>query len=281
MFEQQDPRQRGLASRAATAITLLIILTVSLAAVWLVTNDAASSDGIPGEEATFPRETGAGVCLRIAGRATLDPQPIVDALAVAAAPSDHLLPTFQASALVDASGPDMVVAVWPNGTPEGVRETQRVASAASCAPSGHDWTFAVTHDLLSDGADRLLRQAHFDSDWNARIVVSLHPGQSRIRTKLHFSGPFGVRGTCWVDESLVIDLQTGLPDVERKSVNDAGLPGLVACGRFEDELSGGGAGAQALSLFPADLTEGDQGVALAVTHVAVSDEAVVISGETR
>lgn len=283
----QNPRRRGLASRTATAITLTTVLTLSAAAVWLATSEADSRVADPNQSVSFPRETGVGACLRLVRR-PVDPEPLVDALAGVAIGNDHFFPTLDMTTIGAEPRDGLIVALWPVGAPP---EDQAIRVAQDATPCSHvdagpsavggGWSFALTHDLLSDAADRLLERADFGSEWIAHIEVTLHPKQAQVRTKLDFSGPLGITGSCWMDEIVVIDLETGLPDVERKSGNDAGLPGLVACRRFEQELDAGGAAAQALALFPPALVEEDADITLAVTDVDVTDEMIIVSGRTR
>jgi hypothetical protein len=281
MPEQHITPNRGLASRAATAAALVGFLAVGMTAVWLATSDVASQDDpVGGERVTFPREVGVGACLHLADPRATDMEPGAETLARTAAAHDHLFPAL-ASVTVPPRPPEhgTIVALWPNGAPSSgaaAIEASRVDAACAAAESG--WTLRVTRDLLADGADRLLEQAEFGDDWSARIDVSFHPRQSRVRTKLDFSGPFGVNGACWIDETFVIHPENGLPDVITKSQNDAGLAGLVACRRFERELADGGAGAQALALLATTLRDEATGPSLTVSRIDVTDELIALSG---
>jgi hypothetical protein len=284
MPEHQNPRDRGLASRRATAATLITFLAVGMAAVWLATDDAVSQADEAGIELEpVPREAGVGACLNVAYPRSSGQWAGVDILEHEAAAHDHLFPALE-TVTVPPRPLDrgMIVALWPNGAPS-PGEAAMTASRGdeACATADSTWALRITRELLADGADRLLERATFGEDWTATIDVSLHPGQSRVRTRLDFSGPFGVKGSCWIDETFAIDLQTGLPEVISSSENDAGLAGLVACRRFEKELAGGGAGAQALALLPSAVTDGSTDPTLALSRIEVTDGMVTLSGTTR
>jgi hypothetical protein len=60
--------------------------------------------------------------------------------------------------------------------------------------------------------------------------------------------------------------------------NEAGFAGLVACSRFEKEMTEGGAGAQAVALFPIELARGPAEVALRPAAIEVTPDVVVIHG---
>jgi hypothetical protein len=253
-----------------------------MAVVWVATSDA--TDPIGNQTASFPREDGLGACLRIAQLPTADPRPIADALAAEAAAHDHLFPELAVTTEPEPPDPGdgaLLVALWPGGAPsDDGSAAAALQGADACPDAAAGWAFGVTHELLADGADRLLERAEFGSDWSAEIEVSLHPEDARVRSTLRFSGPWGISGSCWIDETLMVG-PDGLPGVISESGDDAGLPGLVACRRFEAEMSEGAAGAQAVALFPPSLAAADASPRLRATGVGIIDGLVVVRGETR
>ena len=121
MPEQQDPRDRGLASRVASATAIMVFVALGMAAVWLATTDAASQDGSAGDvRSSFPRESTVGACLHVVDVRSPDPVPAVEALEREASTHDHLFPVLQAVTIPPRS-PDQgtIVALWPNGACSG------------------------------------------------------------------------------------------------------------------------------------------------------------------
>ncbi len=258
------------------------MLTISGAVVWVATSDVATGgDSEPGAN-TFPREDGIGACLRVAHPTLTDAQPLADVLAAEALARDHFFPGLGVT--IEPSGPAgeaTVVALWPGGEPAHESAVSELHEADACAPAESGWSFGVTHALLADAADRLLERADFGSDWTGNIEVTFHPEEARVRSTLDFSGPFGIEGSCWIDETLAIESDSGRPLVVGQSGDDAGLPGLVACRRFEAEMSEGGAGAQALALLPATIGEGHAEVTLAATGFELTQELLIVRGDVR
>ena len=150
-----------------------------------------------------------------------------------------------------------------------------------CLDGERGWAFGVTRALLQDGADRLMERADFGSSWSGSIEVTFAPEDARVRSTLYFSGPLGISGSCWLDETPVIDPDSGTPGVVTESGDQAGLAGIVACRRFEEELSEGGAGAQAMALFPKTLAAADSGPGMRAETIEVTDELLIIRGVTR
>jgi hypothetical protein len=186
------------------------------------------------------------------------------------------------TALPGPSDASITIALWPEQAPAGQREALLAMQAPRPCPSEEDgWAFVVTSDLLADGADRLMERAEFGAEWSGRIDVSFYPEDTRVRSTLHFSGPLGIAGSCWIDETLAVDPDSGSPAVASESGDDAGLAGFVACRRFADELAEGGAGAQALALFPTSLATGPSSTAMWATAIELTDDLVIIRGDVR
>ena len=263
-----------------TAIGLMVTAFISMA----VPAGGSGSEPEGGSGSSQRREGGVGMCLRSVGPPLAETEAITAALEGEATARPHLFP--HAAAIVRMPTPtddSTLFGMWPAGTPSQLEaaladlESERV-----CARPARGWAFAVTRDMLADGADRVLEQADFGDDWNATIEVSFDAEDGRIRTALRFSGPLGISGSCWIDEWPSVDAATGLPMVRSERGDDAGLAGLVACRRFEAEMTEGGAGGQAMALFPDALASGDvPDTSLRATTVEVLPDLVVIRGTGR
>lgn len=278
-----DHASRRLMGQRVTALLLVAVVTVGGLGVWLTTGHANNAD-LPIHEGTaHPRQTGIGVCLQMERTPTADAESIAALLIGEATSRDHLFPSAEKRmAMPDPTDSSTTIAVWPARAPAAV-EASRLEMRASwpCVSEVDGWAFIVTRDLLSDGAELLMERADFGSEWSGSIDVSFHPEDTRVRSTLSFSGPFGISGSCWIDETLAIDSDLGLPTVVSESGDDAGLAGLVACRRFADELSEGGAGAQAVGLFPDSLADAASSAAMRATSIELSDDLVVIRGDLR
>lgn len=278
-----DYPRRPRASRSAEAVALISLLAVAALGNWMSASAASEDDAPVGPlTAVAARAPLIGACLRAVDLPLDEVTEVAQALEMEAAKRNHLFPDLSVSISAPKS-PDeaMIVALWPHQAPRDSEQTrQQVRSPGPCAGVDDGWAFTVTHDLLASGANRLLDGAQIGSDWSGQIDVTFHPAESRVRSTLTFSGPFGISGSCWIDETLSIDGPSGLPKVTTERGDDAGIAGLVACRRFEEEMHEGGAGALAIALFPADVTSQTQ-AALRATEVEVTSSAVIVRGLAR
>lgn len=128
---------------------------------------------------------------------------------------------------------------------------------------------------------RILEVAPTTPGIASNVEVEWYPDDCRVRTWLEFEGPLGIpSGTGWIDDVLA---------VEGGSVVASGETGLrtspfaeSACGRFFAYLTRGGAGEQAVTLLPAEISLPDGSTLVFVaSSVDVDDDAIVISGEVE
>lgn len=279
-------RRAGAAGALHGRIGLLALaLSAALALVLIVTAVALdlAGDGatvLPSDRSATPREDGIGACLALAG-GTADEAMLIRALERSAAARPYLLPdaTYEASTVAGEPGRSRIAA-WPSGASEADLARFRAGDdIGPCAEPTEGWAFTVTDDLLADGADRLLAAAEFSEEWTAAISVELQPEESRVRTTLRFVGPLAVGGSCWLDETLTLDAASGRPVVRAEAGDDAGIPGLVACGRFHESMPDGGAGALALALLPAEASGADGQPVLRAGSVVVGADRITVTGD--
>lgn len=270
------PARRGRTSLLAVVGLAGIATVLVLGAITLDVLDGDTGTLPPAEDRGFPRERGVGLCLAIAPVAGLDTDELVARVDERIARQPHLFPSATRSA--DASlGIDG--SVFVTARPLGGDGPGSGADASEpCRPADGGWVAAISRDLLSDGADRLLADADINDPWTGAVDVSLDAGGETVRSLLRFTGPLGISGTCWVDETLSVDPTTAAVAVSAASGDDAGFAGMVACTRFADSMPDGAAGAQALALVP----HGDggivDGVRLLVSSVEVTPDAIVVQG---
>jgi hypothetical protein len=245
--------------------------------------DRPPGGGDPPPAAALPRERGVGLCLAATVPSGTDEAELVAAVESASTANRYFFPEPFLDLDVDTD-PDGVAlvtaAVWPSGaSTEQVSEWRQDQTRSGC-PEHHDgWSLRITRALLADGADRLLAEAEFGDPWTAFMEVELRPAESSIRTVLHFGGPLGISGTCWVDDILSVDPTTGTPVVVAVAGNDAGVFGMIACTRFAESIPDGAAGEQARDLVPTGATlGGPTDLRVVADSITLSEDALVIEG---
>jgi hypothetical protein len=279
-----ERRFRRTAWRSVVAFAAIALFAISLIRLVTPADGAAGAVADDGGSADRPRETSVGMCLRLMEPPLADTEAVVAVLNGEAVALPHLFPQAQTIARMPTpSDGSTLLGTWPAGTPTELETALAdLESDGACANPGSGWSFAVTRDVLADGADRVIEQASFGDDWDANIEVSFYPDDDRVRTTLRFSGPLGMSGSCWIDEWLEVDTTSGLPMVTAERGDDAGLAGLVACRRFEAEMTEGGAGGQATALFPDALSSGDLlRTPLQATSIEVTADLIVVRGGDR
>ena len=279
MSEQARDGRRSLAAMAVAmaiavgAITLGVALDVSGGSDVVVTG--------PRETA---REDGLGLCVTVAdGMAGTDAAALEAMVLAEARARPHMFPevtVVTAAPAADDAGSMTAIGAWPFVASE--RHQDALASQTDdtpCRATSSGWTAAVTMDLLADGADAILAAEQLSEGWSGSVAVTVEPDRSVVHTELTFTGPLGIGGHCWIDETVTIDPATSTIVLTAESGNDAGLAGLVACRRFEDSMVEGGAGGQAMALLTyvgsGQLVGGQR---FAVESVEVGEEAIVLSG---
>lgn len=155
-----------------------------------------------------------------------------------------------------------------------------VATGAPCLEPGSEWTARFGRHFLGAGAELMLAEAPTTAGIDSSVVIEWYPDEARLRTRLDFAGPFDIpNGTCWVDDTLVVDAASGIVTASAEQGLETSLFAEGACRRFFDHLPDGGAGEQAVTLLPAAIELGD-GVMLhfVADDVLVREDAVVVAG---
>lgn len=270
--------------RTRVAVMVGPILVVLALACPVVAAAAPDPEGLP------------DVCLAVAGAVTSDapdltPEAwaaVVTAVDAAVAARPTLIPDRSVVADPDPAGArgdrgpgGLRIGIWSTGGSEPGSSARRLEhlSAAGCPDHEAPWSVRVSGDFLRAGTKRELAAAPTTPGFESQIDVEWYPAEGRVRTMLEFSGPFGIpNGRCWMDDFLDVGddgrarsrVETGL----RTSPFAEGV-----CGRFEDHLSDGGAGAQAIMLLPTEVAVADgSSVRFVVDSVEVTDDAIVLSG---
>lgn len=149
----------------------------------------------------------------------------------------------------------------------------------TCLPDGAGWGAHIRRGLLYAGAGRRAASVELSPGVEAQVGVTFVPQEARVRTWLEFSMPLGIGGRCWVDDVLGIDDPSGWLTVGRSTGQAVTLFGGYACERFLALMPEGGAGEQAATLLPADVSlPGGGGLRLRAARVDVEAEAILLSG---
>lgn len=219
--------------------------------------------------ATAEADRPADVCLDIAGGLHDDERAaVVEAVAAVVAEDRTLFP-----------GPTVTATGTRIDIHAGHPDLQAVAGVA-CLMDEFDWTARFSREFLVEGAELMLEEADKTPGFDSSIELEWFPGEARLRSTLSFSGPFGIpSGTCWVDDVLSIDPESGRALASGDRGMDVSPLGDVVCGRFYDNLPKGGAGQQAVDLLPTEVDLGDgRTLRFVAETVQVHDDAVAIAG---
>jgi hypothetical protein len=182
------------------------------------------------------------------------------------------------------------IAVWPTKAVETLALADHAAiGSIRCRPDDASWGATISLPLLQAGAERILEAARQPSvggalipaDAEATISVELDAAQSRVRTKLEFSvpaGPFRLGGTCWIDEVLQLDPESGRPSAQLTTGMDVAPFVESGCAKFEQFMAGRGAGVRALDLVPGVTTAVSTSPFLVTASISVAEDRIVLSG---
>lgn len=149
-----------------------------------------------------------------------------------------------------------------------------------CLQPGSGWTARFGRDFLAAGADQMLAEAPTTPGIDSEVDIEWFPEERRLRTTLVFAGPLDIpNGTCWIDDALTVDAESGIVAASRERGLETSLFAEGACGRFFDHLPDGGAGEQAVTLLPATVVL-DDGTTLRFVagEVSLEDDSVVVAG---
>lgn len=150
----------------------------------------------------------------------------------------------------------------------------------TCLESGLEWTARFSRAFLQAGADRMLMEAPTTPGIESSVEIEWFAAEHRLRTTLVFAGPFDIpNGSCWIDDVLSIDAADGIAVASGEHGVETSPFAEGACDRFFDHLPEGGAGQQAITLFPAEVALADgRRVRFAVSRLAVTEEEIVVGG---
>lgn len=233
------------------------------------------------------KSTGADACLGVAAAAvTADAWAqvgeqveavVVDRTALFPSPS---IEASSHDALPGATAPSMDLDIHA-----GHDLTESAVAGGACLEPGFDWTARFRQSFLQAGADEMLAQAPTTPGIDSRVDIEWFADEDRLRTTLTFAGPLDIpNGTCWIDDVLSIDEASGTAQASGEQGVRTSPFAEGACGRFFDHLSDGGAGEQAITLFPVSIVLDDGGeLQFVATALAVTDTEITVSGtlETR
>ncbi len=150
----------------------------------------------------------------------------------------------------------------------------------TCLESGLEWTTRFSRTFLQAGADRMLTEAPTTPGIESSVEIEWFADDDRLRTTLVFAGPFDIpNGSCWIDDVLSVDVADGIATASGEHGAETSPFAEGACGRFFDHLPDGGAGQQAITLFPAEVALADgRLVRFAVSRLFVTEDEVVVGG---
>ena len=223
-------------------------------------------------------EDGPDVCLsvRLADLPSGPAWPeIIGAVDVATASETRpqLFPARQFEVLLGEDDAPAIIAIWREARPEG-----EAIALDGCVADGATWTVRIGRAFLAEGADSLLAVAPTTPGIASNVEVEWYPDERRVRTWLEFEGPLGIpNGTCWIDDVLAVERGVAIASGDTGLRTSPFAEG--ACGRFFDYLTRGGAGEQAVTLLPTEVSLPDgTSLAFVVSSVDVDDDAILISG---
>jgi hypothetical protein len=201
----------------------------------------------------------------LAARPVLIPQPMIGSMS-----------TMEPA----VGGPWLRLGIWTFGD-TGVVEAPTADDATWCGDEHGpgSWSTVFSGEFLRAGTKRELAAAPTTPGFSSSIDVELDGGADLVRTVLTFSGPLDIpNGTCWMDDVVAADGQGGT-HTETTTGSRTSLFGDGVCGRFEEFLPDGGAGAQALVLLPREVALPDGStLRLRVDTVDVRDDGMHLSG---
>jgi hypothetical protein len=253
---------------------------------------AGAAHGAPVAAVAIAPDEEPDVCLAVKPE-RMDPRAwaaLVDAVDDAMATRPTLIPDRSVVTMPDPldvsgtgspAGERWRVGVWSTGgsEPGASARGAAVLAEAACGPTDGDWSATFTGSFLRAGTQRELAAAPTTPGFSSEIDVEWRAGDPRIRTVLRFSGPLGIpNGTCWMDDLLRVDA-AGAAGADVETGFTTSPFGEGVCGRFEDFLPEGGAGAQAVALLPTRVALDDDGsLSLVVSTVKVTADGIELAG---
>jgi hypothetical protein len=157
---------------------------------------------------------------------------------------------------------------------------RQVRDYGGCLEPGAEWTARFGRAFLEAGADQMLAEAPTTPGIDSDVTIDWYPSEGRMRTTLVFAGPLDIpNGTCWIDDALVVDAETGTVAASGEQGLETSPFAEGACGRFFDHLPDGGAGEQAVTLLPTSVAlPGGGELRFVAEDVAVTEHAVSVWG---
>jgi hypothetical protein len=230
------------------------------------------------------------ICLTIGLAALDDPatEAIVTAVEGALATRPVLIPEPRVMWTVatgsDEQGGSLSLPVWTDAPAAfgGPDSSATIVDACGLELGTGTWSASIAGAFLRAGTKRELAAVPTTPGFTSDIDVEWREAEDLVRTVLTFSGPLGIpSGTCWMDDVVSPDGQGG-SHAETTTGSATSPFGDGVCGRFEEYLASGGAGAQALVLLPGEIALADGDVLhLRVEGVDVRADGVHLWGDVE
>jgi hypothetical protein len=255
--------------RGGRAGAIVAILALATVAPPVVAQDAPPPD----------------ICLTVGVPFDDDGAALVDAVAAALAARPVLIPDPLVGSMAATDRPDvgprLRLGIW-SGAPEAflpAPSSSDVTAWCGDDPVEGSWSAVVSGEFLRAGTKRELAAAPTTPGFSSSIDVEWDEAADLVRTVLTFSGPLDIpSGTCWMDDVVSADGQGGTR-AETTTGSRTSPFGDGVCGRFEEFLPDGGAGAQAIVLLPREIALPDGSVMrLRVDAVDVRDDGIHLTG---
>jgi hypothetical protein len=258
------------------------MLRTRLLVILLAALGSSGGAALAGEATAPPPD----ICLTV-GLGSVDEAAtaaVVDAVADALAARPVLIPDpiiGSVSAREPGVGdPRLRLGIWTAGQDGFVEAPSSADATAWCGeePGPGSWSAEISGAFLRAGTMRELAAAPTTPGFSSSIDVEWDEAADLVRTVLTFSGPLGIpNGTCWMDDVVSADGSGGTRS-ETTTGSQTSPFGDGVCGRFEEYLADGGAGAQAIVLLPREIALPAGEVRLRVDGVDVRDDAVHLWG---
>jgi hypothetical protein len=178
-------------------------------------------------------------------------------------------------------GPWLRLGIWTAGGTGSVEVPSPGDATAWCGadPAPGAWSAVISFEFLRAGTKRELAATPTTPGFSSSIDVELDGPADLVRTVLTFSGPLDIpNGTCWMDDVVSAD-GSGGTRADTTTGSKTSPFGDGVCGRFEEYLADGGAGAQAIVLLPREVLLPDDGILrLRVDAVDVRADGIHLAG---
>jgi hypothetical protein len=258
-----------MSSTLRTRVLLLLLAAVASGGSTVVAQDAPAPD----------------ICLTIGAALEGEGSAVIDAVRTAIAERPVLIPDPLVGSMSATDQPDvdpwLRVGVWSAAEESFLPAPSSSDITAWCGDDPIDgaWSAAFSGEFLRAGTRRELAAAPTTPGFSSSIDVEWDESADLVRTVLTFSGPLDIpNGTCWMDDVVSADGEGDTVALTTTGSQTSPF-GDGVCGRFEEFLPDGGAGAQAIVLLPREIALSDGSVLdLRVERVDVRDDAIHLTG---